>query len=171
MKNIVLLGFMGTGKSVVGRRLAAALGRPFVDSDRVIEEKAGKPVSEIFADRGEAEFRRLETEAVAELSDKKGSIIATGGGVVLNSKNLDLLGKNGVLILLKSRPEVIFKRVQKRAGQRPLLQGPDPLSEIKRLLAERDPYYQRADAVFDTSEMALDEVVEQIKRKVVEIEG
>jgi len=171
MKNIVLLGFMGTGKSAVGRRLAAEFHYQLVDTDQVIEEKTQKRIAEIFAEQGEAAFRRLESEVVVELAGRTGCVISTGGGIVLNPKNLDLLGANGILVLLRSRPEVIFKRVQKRAGQRPLLQKPDPLSEIKRLLAEREPFYQRADITLDTSDMKLEDVVQQIKRKVLEIEG
>ena len=171
MKNIVLLGFMGTGKSAAGRRLAADFHYHFIDTDQVIEEKTHQRVAEIFATQGEAEFRRLESEAVAGLAERTGCVISTGGGIVLNPKNIDLLGMNGILVLLKSRPEIIFKRVQKRAGQRPLLQKADPLSEIKRLLAEREPLYQKADVVLDTSDMRLDEVVQQIKKKVLEIEG
>lgn len=171
MKNIVLLGFMGTGKSAVGRRLAAEFHCPFIDTDQVIEERTHQRIADIFAQQGEEKFRCLESEAVAGLAERSGCVISTGGGIVLNPKNLDLLGKNGILVLLRSRPEVIFKRVQKRAGQRPLLQKADPLSEIKRLLAEREPFYQRADLTLDTSDMRLDDVVQQIKRKVLEIEG
>lgn len=171
MKNIVLLGFMGTGKSAVGRRLATAFHYQFIDTDQVIEEKAHRRVADIFAEQGEEEFRRLESEVVVGLAERTECVISTGGGIVLNSENLDLLGKNGILVLLRSRPEVIFKRVQKRTGQRPLLRKADPLSEIKRLLAEREPFYQRADMTLDTSDMKLEDVVQQIKRKVLEIEG
>lgn len=171
MKNIVLLGFMGTGKSAVGRRLATAFRYQFIDTDQVIEEKTHKRIAEIFSEQGEEAFRRLESEVVIGLAERTGCVISTGGGIVLDSKNLDLLQKNGILVLLRCRPEVIFKRVQKRAGQRPLLQKADPLSEIKRLLAEREPFYRRADITLDTSDMNLDDVVQQIKRKVLEIEG
>lgn len=171
MKNIVLLGFMGTGKSAVGRRLATAFRYQFIDTDQVIEEKTHKRVADIFSEQGEEAFRRLESEVVIGLAERTGCVISTGGGIVLDSKNLDLLQKNGILVLLRCRPEVIFKRVQKRAGQRPLLQKADPLAEIKRLLAEREPFYRRADITLDTSDMNLDDVVQQIKRKVLEIEG
>lgn len=171
MKNIVLLGFMGTGKSAVGRRLATAFRYQFIDTDQVIEEKTHKRIAEIFSEQGEEAFRRMESEVVISLAERTGCVISTGGGIVLDSKNLDSLQKNGILVLLRCRPEVIFKRVQKRAGQRPLLQKADPLSEIKRLLAEREPFYRRAEIVLDTSDMNLDNVVQQIKRKVIEIES
>lgn len=162
---------MGTGKSAVGRRLAEEFRYQFIDTDQVIEERAQKKIAEIFSEQGEPEFRRLESEVVLSLADRTGCVISTGGGVVLNPRNLEVLGRGGILILLKSSPEVIFKRVQKRAGQRPLLRSPDPLSEIKRLLSEREPFYQRADFALDTSKMNLAEVVQQVKRKVLEIEG
>ncbi|MBI3802860.1 MAG: shikimate kinase [Nitrospirae bacterium] len=171
MKNIVLLGFMGTGKSAVGRRLAGEFHYQFVDTDQVIEEKTQKKIAEIFSEQGEPAFRRLESEVVLTLADRTKCVISTGGGIVLNPANLEVLGRNGMLVLLRSTPEVIFKRVQKRVGQRPLLKSPDPLSEIKRLLAEREPFYQRADFALDTSEMSLADVVKQIKRKVLESES
>lgn len=143
----------------------------FIDTDQVIEEKTRQKISEIFEKQGEEAFRRLESEVVVGLAKRSGCVISTGGGIVLNPKNLDLLGENGILVLLRSRPEVLFKRVQKRAGQRPLLQKADPLSEIKKLLAEREPFYQRADIALDTSDMSLDEVVQQIRGKVLEIEA
>lgn len=170
MKNIVLLGFMGTGKSVVGRRLAVELKYQFIDTDQMVEEKAGKKISEIFAQQGESKFRNLEFEAAQEAAGRSGHVISTGGGIVLNPANLEALGRNGILISLQARPEIIFKRVQKRAGLRPLLQRPDPLAEIERLLLEREPYYRRASFIIDTSDMQLEEVVHQIKKKVFQDE-
>ena len=170
MKNIVLLGFMGTGKSVVGRRLAAELQYRFIDTDQMIEERTGKKISEIFAQEGEAQFRALESEVAQEAAQRKNHVISTGGGIVLNPANLEVLGQNGILVSLQARPEIIFKRVQKRAGQRPLLQGPDPLSEIKRLVLEREPHYRRVSFTIDTSDIPLEEVVHLIKKKVLERE-
>jgi shikimate kinase len=167
MKNIVLLGFMGTGKSVVGRRLAAELQYQFIDTDHIIEEKTGKKISEIFAQEGEMQFRNLESEVAQEVGQRHDHVISTGGGIVLNPANLEALGRNGILISLQARPEIIFKRVQKRAGQRPLLQGPDPLSQITRLILEREPYYRRATFTIDTSDMPLEEVVHEIRKKVL----
>lgn len=167
MKNIVLLGFMGTGKSVVGRRLASELRYQFVDTDQMVEEKTNKKISEIFAQQGEAQFRAWEAEVVREVADRNRCVISTGGGIVLNAANLEALSRKGILVSLQARPEVILKRVQKRAGQRPLLQKPDPLSEIQRLLSEREPFYRRASFMIDTSDMRLEEVVRQIKEKVL----
>ena len=167
MKNIVLLGFMGTGKSAVGRHLATELRYQFVDTDQMVEEKTNKKISEIFAQQGEAQFRAWEAEVVRDVADRDRCVISTGGGIVLNAANLEALSRKGILVSLQARPEVILKRVQKRAGQRPLLQKPDPLSEIQRLLAEREPFYRRASIMIDTSDMRLEEVVRQIKEKVL----
>ena len=171
MKNIVLLGFMGTGKSAVGRALAKELKYRFVDTDQRVEEKSGKKIAELFTENGEAYFRELESQAVQEAAQQGACVISTGGGAILNPKNLEALRRNGFLVLLESDPEVILKRVQKRAGQRPLLQGPDPLAEIKRLLEERAPYYRCADFTVNTSYLQVEEVTRAIKKKVLEIEG
>ena len=159
---------MGTGKSVVGRRLAIDLRYQFVDTDHMIEEKTGKKISEIFEEEGEAQFRNLEAEVAEEVGRRSDHVISTGGGIVLNPANMEALSRNGILVSLQARPEIIFKRVQKRAGQRPLLQGPDPLSQIKRLVLEREPYYRRATFTIDTSDLPLEEVVHQIKKKVLQ---
>lgn len=171
MRNIVLLGFMGTGKSAVGKRLATHLGFQFIDTDQLIEARTQKKITEIFSQEGEASFRALESQVATEVAERSDCVISTGGGIVLNPVNLDRLSRHGILVLLEARPEVILKRVQKRAAQRPLLKGSDLLSEIKRLLLEREPYYRRAAFVVDTSELKIDDVVGRIKDKVLEIEG
>lgn len=171
MKNIVLLGFMGTGKSIIGRRLAVELGYRFADTDQIIEERAQKSIQEIFAEEGEARFRRLEAEAVRDVSGWSGYVISTGGGVPLHEDNIKALRGNGILVSLKARPEVILKRVRKRVGKRPLLRGPHPLSNITRLLAEREPFYDRAAISIDTSDVDVQESVRRIKIKVLERMG
>ncbi len=172
MRNVVLIGFMGTGKSVVGRRLARELSFRFIDTDRWIEEKTGKKISEIFSEEGgERRFRDLESEAVREIVRQEGLVISTGGGALLNRSNQALLSEKGLLVWLKARPDMILKRAQKRPGERPLLKVTDPLGEIKRLLEEREPYYQSAVFSMDTSDRTISEVVSQIKERVLEIEG
>jgi shikimate kinase len=171
MRNIVLLGFMGTGKSAVGRRLARDLHYQFVDTDQLIEEKTGKRISELFEQEGEAHFRRLEAEVAQEVGRREQAVISTGGGIVLNPANLEALRRNGVLVSLQARPEVILKRVQKRAGQRPLLKGPDPLSEIHRLLQERELQYRGADFTLDTSDIDAEAAAQLLKQRVLEFEG
>lgn len=171
MKNVVLLGFMGTGKSAVGRYLAKDLRYHFIDTDQLIEEKTHQSISEIFKQEGEAHFRRLESQVAQEVAQRERCVISTGGGMVLSPTNLEALGRNGILVSLQSRPEIILKRVQKRVGRRPLLEGSDPLSEIRRLLSEREPYYRRAVFTLDTSDINAEEAARLIKRKVFEIEG
>jgi len=171
VRNIVLVGFMGTGKSVVGRRLANALGCDFMDMDRVIEQRQGKSVPQIFSEQGEAAFRKMESEVVGELSRRTGCVIATGGGAVLNPDNLTQLRQGGVLVALQARPEVVLKRVGKRAGDRPLLGGENPLSKIKSLLMERADAYRDVDVTIDTSDLSTEEVVHRIKQQVEAFEG
>jgi shikimate kinase len=157
------MGFMGTGKSEVGRRLAQRLGRSFVDTDQTIEERAGKRVAAIFADEGEAEFRRLEREAVADAASRGGAVIAVGGGAVLDPENVRLLRAGGVLVHLTARPEVILRRVGDGTS-RPLLRD-DPHATVTRLLAERAPAYAAvADVTVDTSERTAEQVIEEIQQ-------
>ncbi|KXS45955.1 MULTISPECIES: shikimate kinase [unclassified Candidatus Frackibacter] len=161
MKNIILIGFMGTGKSTVGKRLADELGLKFIDSDEVIKESAGSEIGEIFATKGEAYFRDLETEVIADLGQKSDLVISTGGGAVLREKNVELLKEQGIVILLKAEPEVILERV--RGTDRPLLAVADPIKEIKKLLTKRKSYYDITKHKIDTSNLEVDEVVNRIK--------
>jgi shikimate kinase len=168
-RTIVLMGFMGTGKSEVGRRLAQRLGRAFVDTDQLVEERARKRVAAIFAEDGEPAFRALEREAVAEAVRRGGAVVAVGGGAVLDPDNLRCLRDAGVLVHLSARPEVILKRVGD-AGSRPLLVG-DPEAAVRRLVTERGPVYAAAaDVTVDTSERTADEVVEEIQQALARSE-
>ncbi|MFQ5597713.1 MAG: shikimate kinase [Nitrospiria bacterium] len=170
-KNIVLLGFMGTGKSIIGRRLAVELQYRFIDTDRLIEERCKKSIPEIFLDEGEPYFRKLESEVVSEVADLKNHVIATGGGVASNPTNLEVLEKSGVLVTLSARPEVILRRVQRRAGKRPLLKGTNPLETINRLLSEREAGYRRSAIHIDTSDIRVEESVHRIVDRVSEWVG
>lgn len=165
MKNIVLTGFMGAGKSVVGRKLAERLGLGVVDTDDVIEEESGMEISEIFSRFGEARFRELESEAVQKVASLENSVIVTGGGVVLKAENIDTLREKGVIVYLHAAPETVYNRV-KNETHRPLLQVEDPLKKIKELLDFRAPFYANNDIEIDTSNLSVDEVVEEIIRKV-----
>lgn len=158
--NIVLIGFMGTGKTAVGRMVAARLGRPFVDTDALIEARAGRSVPEIFTEEGEAAFRTLEAEVVAQAAAGGGSVIATGGGVVLSRDNMARLRRNGLIIALRADPKAILARVG-RGADRPLL-GDDPEERIRRLLQERSALYQEADFTVETSVLPLDAVAERV---------
>jgi shikimate kinase len=163
VRAIVLMGFMGTGKSEVGRRLAQRLGRAFVDTDRLVEARAGKRIATIFAEDGEPAFRTLERAAVAEAAGRGGPVVAVGGGAVLDPENVRCLRAAGVLVYLTARPEIIMGRVGD-GSKRPLLQG-DPRAAVARLLAERGPVYAAAaDITVDTSGRTAGEVVGEIQR-------
>lgn len=148
--NIVLFGFMGTGKSVTGRLVAEALNRSFIDMDTVIEERAGKKISAIFAEEGEAHFRSLERALVQELSAQDNLVIATGGGVVLNPDNVADFQRTGLVVCLHADPEIILKRVAKDA-HRPLLEQPDKAEAVRTLLANRQALYQSLPNGIDTN--------------------
>lgn len=149
MKNIVLIGFMGTGKTVAGRRLARILGRPFLDTDDEIERKAGKSVARIFREDGEAHFRSRENLLCRKLAAPQGLVVATGGGMVVNPENTALLRRGGVLIGLTADPEVILERVG-RKDTRPLLRGSDKWARIEKLMRERAGVYDVARFTVDT---------------------
>jgi shikimate kinase len=160
-KNIVLTGFMGTGKSTVGRALAARLRRRFVDTDDLIEEKADMTITALFAERGELYFRALEQEVLAQVCTEEGIVIATGGGALVNEENAKILQESGILICLTATPEVIFSRVRGNSD-RPLLHSEDPLGKIRTLLATRADAYAKADQTIDTSYLSTNAVVETI---------
>jgi shikimate kinase len=161
--NIALIGFMGTGKTSVGRALAIRLNKEFMRTDDLVVESAGKSIPEIFKQDGEPRFRELEIEVVKQISDKKDIIIDCGGGVILNKVNIDNLKKNSRIILLTASPEAILERVLKDGEQRPLLENQDKLERIKQLLSLREPLYKRsADFEIDTSNLNVDQVVDKI---------
>ena len=163
---IVLTGFMGTGKTEVGRRLARALGRPFVDTDDLVAAAAGRPVPEIFATDGEPRFRALERSAVEQACGVPEAVIATGGGTVLDPENRRRLAAAGPIVCLSARPEDILRRVRD-AASRPLLAGArDRLGHIRTLLDERGPTYALATHTIDTTGLTLDQVVERVRELV-----
>lgn len=163
MQNLVLVGFMGTGKSTVGKKLARRLGMKFVDSDQEVERVTGLTINEIFKRYKEVRFRSEEKAALRRITRNSGQVIATGGGAVIDPENVEILKENGFLVCLTAQPEVIFERV-KRKKNRPLLQKDDPLAEIKKLLAERAPFYAKADVAVDTSKMDLEAVIAEVGR-------
>lgn len=160
--NIVLIGFMGVGKSSVGRRVATRLGHRFVDVDGMVVAKEGARIPEIFEKRGEAYFRDVEAEAMRSLAGQAGLVIATGGGIVTRSENVAAARALGFVVWLTASEEVIHERVS-RTNKRPLLRTDDPRETIARMLAERLPLYaEAADFSIDTSALPHDEVCEQI---------
>lgn len=165
--NIALIGFMGTGKTVVGKALAERLGKEFVELDSLIEQKAGKSIPEIFQQDGEVAFRELEIEVAKKVSEDKNQVIACGGGIVLNKINIDRLKKDSVIIYLTAAPGTILKRVSAGGEARPLLKVANPALTIQELLRFRRPFYKRAaDITINTSKLNIDSIAEQIISQV-----
>jgi len=170
--NVALIGFMGVGKTVVGKALARKLNWEFIELDSLIEQKAGKPIAEIFQQDGEIVFRGLEIEVTKEIAREKNLVIACGGGIVLNKINIDRLKEEGIIVYLTASPRVILKRVSSEEGQRPLLEIDNPTLTIRELLRFRKPFYERAaDIKIDTSKLNVDEVVKKLIEKMKRDEG
>lgn len=160
--NLVLTGFMGTGKTSLGKLLAEKLGRCFVDLDQKIEKDTGLSVPKIFELYGEKYFRELEKKAVKEVSQRRNLVIATGGGTVKDEENIRMLKSSGMIICLTTEPEEIFRRTERR-GERPVLDnGEDRLATIKKLLAERQKFYAQADYTVDTTEWSPLQIMNDI---------
>ena len=159
--NIVLVGFMGTGKSAVGRVIAQKLEFHFIDTDDVIEQTSKAKISDIFSEHGEDYFRDLESQAVKSVALMKNQVVATGGGVVLRSSNIDLLRTGGPIFCLNATPKAIWDRVRS-SRSRPLLRGPEPLKKIETLLDKRAPYYALADHQIETTGVSVDRVADEI---------
>ncbi len=159
--NIILTGFMGTGKSSVGRRAAAQLGWPFVDLDDVIAQRAGKTIPAIFAEDGEPAFRALEAAVCAEMAAPAGRVIATGGGAMVNPANREALAAGGTLICLEAAPEAILRRVS-RGDERPMLAGGEPLARIRELLAQRASAYAAVPHHLDTTHLSVPAAAERV---------
>lgn len=166
MKNIALTGFMGTGKSRVGRELAKRLGWRLIDVDTEIEKQEGMKISDIFARFGEPRFRDIEAEIVRQVAGKSSVVISTGGGVVLREENLEALRKGCHVVCLGATPETILKRTSGNTN-RPLLQVDDPLAKIKDMLSDRAPFYEKADITVDTDGKGPLEIAEEILAETV----
>ena len=159
--NIILVGFMGTGKTVVGRRLASRLGWTHVDTDDLIVDRAGKSIPDIFAQDGEPHFRDLETEVIRGLGGRERCVITTGGGCVMRVDNMRALREAGMVVNLAARPGVILGRCGGNA-ERPLLRVENPLAKIHELMGQRAPFHAMAQHTVDTSNLDVDSVVEVI---------
>ena len=163
MKNIILTGFMGTGKTTVGNQVAEQLQRSFVDMDAAIETRAGKPISRIFSEDGEAAFREMETNLCAELSGQKGLVIATGGGTLVDAPNRERMMRSGTVICLGCEPTSILRRLSAaQRAARPLLSVPDPLSRLEKLLEARREAYAAIRWHIDTTNLRPREVVARV---------
>ncbi len=157
---IVLVGMMGSGKSTVGRRLAARLHLPFIDADQEIEAAAGMSIADIFAAHGEPYFRDGEAKVIARLLDDGPRVLATGGGAVLREETRDRIHDKAVSIWLKAEGDVILRRVKRRT-ERPLLQTADPAGTINRLIAEREPVYELADITILSRDVPHEKIVDE----------
>ena len=159
--NIVLVGFMGTGKTAAGKFLAKKMGMKYICTDEVIEDKERRSINDIFKKSGEAYFRRIEKEVVKKVAQLNRFIIDAGGGVVLDKENVQNLKKNGKLVCLTAGLEVILERT-KRYHYRPLLNVEDPKAKIGELLEARAPFYAQADFSIDTTDLTVEQVAEEI---------
>lgn len=164
-KNIVLIGFMGSGKSMVARELGRMLKRPVVSTDDLIEARAKLSILQIFKSKGEAYFRDLESEVIKEVVQRRGIIIDCGGGVVNRPENLKSLKSSGIVFFLTATPEVIYARI-KNEKHRPLLKASDPLGCIKELYQQRLPLYNQADHTIDANNASIDGPVDEILKKI-----
>jgi len=164
--NLVLIGYRATGKTAVGARLAEILGRPLVDLDQVLVQEAGRPIADIVAQEGWAEFRRQEKELVARFRQTQGQVLATGGGVVLDPDNIAALKENGIIIWLSAGPDTIQARLEKdlpRDVNRPSLTGSDTIREVAEVLEARLPLYRAAAQItVDTTHRDVAQVVELV---------
>lgn len=170
-RNIVLIGFMGSGKTSIGKRLSIKMRWEFIDMDDFIEKREGLTINEIFATKGETYFRNTERELCKRFGNAKCKIIATGGGVIKNEKNVKDLKKGGVIVYLKSTPETIAYNLR-NDNTRPLLMCEDKLGRIRELLEQREPVYQKyADITIDVSDLNLEETLNTITKEYEEYEN
>ena len=160
-RSIVLVGMMGSGKSSIGRRVALRLGIPFVDADAEIEQAAGMSISDIFAVRGEAEFRGGEARVIARLLEGGPQVLATGGGVFMNPDTRAAIAAKGISIWLKAEFEVLMRRIRRR-HDRPLLKTEDPGATLRKLMEQRDPIYSLADLTVESRDVLHDKIVDEI---------
>lgn len=168
-RNIVLIGYMGSGKSTVGKKAARALEFQFLDTDTLIEQEEGMTISRLFEEKGEAYFRQKETELVERmLTEQKGRVIATGGGLPMREGNKELLQKLGTVVYLKAEPETLLKRLSGDTT-RPLLQQGELREKIESMLLIRNPVYEEtADLILQTDDMSFYEIICRMEKLVRE---
>jgi len=160
-RSIVLVGMMGSGKSSIGRRVAASLGIPFVDADTEIEKAAGMTITDIFALRGEAEFRSGEARVILRLLEGGPQVLSTGGGAFMNPDTRAAIAAKGISIWLNAELDVLMKRVRRRQD-RPLLKTDDPAATLRKLIEERYPTYGLADLTVESRDVPHDRIVDEI---------
>ena len=164
---ISLVGFMGTGKSTIGRLISAKLNMPFLETDVLIEKEVGKSIPEIFEQNGEDFFRKKESKILNKIiNNRKSFILSTGGGIVINKKNRKLLKQNTIPILLEASPEIIYSRIKKAQERRPLLETDDPKEEIKILMEKRKNFYHKFKNRVNTDNKSPDKIINLILKKI-----
>jgi shikimate kinase len=161
MKNIVIVGFMGTGKTTIATQVANRLNMKYVSTDSLIEKREKRTINEIFTDSGEEYFRGVESDVVREVSAARNVVVDTGGGAVLRDENIENFKSSGIVICLTADPETILERT-KKYKHRPLLNVEDPKRKIRDLLAKRESLYAKADHSIDTGKLTARQVVEEI---------
>lgn len=163
---IVLIGMMGAGKTTVGRRLAARLGRHFVDSDEEVEKAAGMSIEDIFAAHGEADFRAGEVKVIARLLKESGIVLGTGGGAFMNAETRALIKQSAVSVWIKADFELLFQRVSRRSN-RPLLKTANPRETLQKLIDARYPTYAEADITITSRDVPQDQVASEVIDAIV----
>ncbi|MGA3178743.1 MAG: shikimate kinase [Verrucomicrobiota bacterium] len=161
IENLTLVGFMGAGKSTVGRIVAEQLQFDFVDTDALIESRLGTSIGDIFDREGEAAFRQYEKQEVVELAKRRRLVIAAGGGLVMDPENMASLKTHSLVVCLWASPETLWERVREQT-HRPLLQGPDPPAKIREMLAARGPAYRQADVLIHSGFRSPKELAQQL---------
>ncbi len=169
MKPIILTGFMGCGKSTIGRLMAQKMNRHFKDADAVIEQKAGMPISRIFELEGEEGFRKREADVFAELLEDSSLVLATGGGAVLKKENRELFLKKGIVVFLKADPKTIFERVSTN-DLRPLAKG-KTYTELTALYESRMPCYEECHICYETLDKSPLQCVNELREKLREVQN
>jgi len=165
---LYLIGFMGSGKSTVSRHMSRSLGVPKIEMDDLLAERAGKSITQIFAEDGEEVFRQMETELLREIGAGEPALVSCGGGVVLRPENVEIMKNSGTILMLSATPETIFSRVR-HSTKRPILNGNMNVEFIAELMAKRDPAYRAAADVTvsidgKTSDIVAKELVERIRK-------
>ncbi|HOV22483.1 MAG TPA: shikimate kinase [bacterium] len=164
-KNIILTGFMGTGKTLIGNIVADKLNMEFIDTDKVIEEREKDRIARIFQVKGEEYFRKLEEKVINEICKKENCVIATGGGAIIREKNYNNMKKSGIIICLEAEPSIILLRTSTTEDRPLLLKNKDAISTIRYLINSRKKYYDKADYKIDTTSLSP----EQAGEKIIEI--
>lgn len=167
MSNVILIGYMGCGKSTIGKRISFLFHMPYIDTDKWIEKEQNMTVSRIFDEKGEAAFRDMETACLHAMTENKQDyIIAVGGGLPMRKENRALLGKLGTVVYLRAKPETIYERL-KDDTTRPLLQGEDPFGKICGMIKQRGPVYEEAaDIIVDVDNKTCETIMREIQEAI-----